>query len=417
MSERTESDLASYLKVILKHRQMILVVFVLSVVGSGVVSLMLPKVYRGVVKLKSVATSAADSSLPYTTKAYKSLATSDNTVQDVLEELRETGLAAGVSTAQLRRMVSIERIEGLTLFELHVDSRDPKLAAAAANLLAKGFVEATQRYVSQSQEGRQEAVEKAFASAEQRWREAHQALGEFEKKHLVKSAPYFGAGQTRTLSVFEERIAAQSQEIEEYRTAEARIDVLITELDAFLERTGEGGGVDVGSATLFLGSVYVRSLGILGESALAPSGLLDPGYWMKDKTRVLGALRDLRIRLQARKAVLEQRRKAVDETFAALTLEGAKLARELDELSRNANEAEAELSTLRKQVSNTALSVLMLSASPPVTIMAEASEPTRAVFPRRTLNVVVAGCFGLAVGIGLAFIKEALAQALASARR
>jgi len=374
-------------------------------------------VYRGVVKLKSVATSAADSSLPYTTKAYKSLATSDNTVQDVLEELRETGLAAGVSTAQLRRMVSIERIEGLTLFELHVDSRDPKLAAAAANLLAKGFVEATQRYVSQSQEGRQEAVEKAFASAEQRWREAHQALGEFEKKHLVKSAPYFGAGQTRTLSVFEERIAAQSQEIEEYRTAEARIDVLITELDAFLERTGEGGGVDVGSATLFLGSVYVRSLGILGESALAPSGLLDPGYWMKDKTRVLGALRDLRIRLQARKAVLEQRRKAVDETFAALTLEGAKLARELDELSRNANEAEAELSTLRKQVSNTALSVLMLSASPPVTIMAEASEPTRAVFPRRTLNVVVAGCFGLAVGIGLAFIKEALAQALASARR
>jgi uncharacterized protein involved in exopolysaccharide biosynthesis len=311
-------------------------------------------------------------------------------------------------------MVSIEKIEGLTLFELHVDSRDPKLAAAAANLLAKGFVEAAQRYVRQSEESKQEAVDRAFTSAEQGWREAHQALGEFEEKHLVKTAPYFGAGQTRTLSGSEERIAARNQEIEGYRNAEARIDMLITEIEAFLEQSGEGGGVDVGSAALFLGSVYVRSLGILGESAPAPNGLLDAEYWMKDKTRVFGAVRDLRIRLQTRKAVLEQKRKAANETFAALKLEGAKLARELDELSRNVNEAEGALNGLRQKAANLKFAALVSSANP-VSIVAEASEPTRAVFPRRTLNVVVAGCFGLAVGIGLAFIKEALAQALASA--
>jgi succinoglycan biosynthesis transport protein ExoP len=412
MAERETFDLYAYFDLVRRHKRVVLGCFLAAGVASAVISLFLPTVYRGTVKLMTRAVQESARTLPDTLSAYAALLQKDEVVGKVVEQAQQEGIAVGLSASELRRMGRLQEIREVSLFELRVESGDPSLAASLANIWADLFVEEVGNLAKTIAQETGRSIEEDIGSAKQKLTKAQKALNEFCAKHYVRLPEASFGPPIRTLTLERGQIESLADEIEQYRKKERALGVLAREVTGFLAQnksyagSGEKASLD---DVLSLSSVYARYTSLLAQTGHslnleAPSQFAD-----LTKSAVFTAGERTAARLAATMEMLEAERNKLNGELEKLQGLLPVTEARLQELSQAVNDATTELNQANARLSKVKQD-LALSSTDPIVILSRAYEPTSPVAPKKLVNVVVASALGLVVGLGIAFLAEYAAR-------
>jgi uncharacterized protein involved in exopolysaccharide biosynthesis len=109
--------------------------------------------------------------------------------------------------------------------------------------------------------------------------------------------------------------------------------------------------------------------------------------------------------LEAKQAVIEQQTAQIDQELRALDLRD----KELQQIEREIKNARLNFETYQSRAEEARISEQMdQQKMVNISVIETAQTPTRPVLPRKSLNLMLAAVFGVAAGIGLAFLVEYL---------
>ena len=413
MAERETLDLYAYFDLVRRHKRVVLGCFLAAGVASAVISLFLPTVYRGTVKLMTRAVQESERTLPDTLSAYAALLQKDEVVEKVIEEAQEEGMALGLSASELRQMGRLQEIQEVNLFELRVESGDPGLAASLANIWADLFVEEVGNLAKTIAQETGRSVEEDIKNAREKLNEAQKKLNEFCAEHYVREPEaLFIAQPIRTLTLERREIESLSDEIRLYRQRERELGLLAQEVASFLKQnkayagSGEKAGLD---DAFSLASVYARYTSVLAQTG--HSLHLDTPSQLAGLTKaaVFAAAERTAERLATTKKTIEAERNKLKGELEELQKLLPVAEARLQELSLGVNDAATELNQANARLSRVKED-LALPSTDPIVILSRAYVPTSPVAPKKLVNVVVASALGLVVGLGIAFLAEYAAR-------
>jgi len=412
MAERETLDLYAYFDLVRRHKRVVLGCFLAAGIASAVISLFLPTVYRGTVKLMTRAVEESERTLPDTLSAYAALLQKNEVVGKVVEQAQQEGLAVGLSASELRRMGNLQEVREVSLFELRVESGDPVLAASLANIWADLFVEEVGNLAKTIAQETGRSVEEDIKNAREKLTEAQKKLNEFCAKHYVREPEVAFGLPVRTLTLERRQIESLSDEIEQYRKKERALGVLAQEVKAFIAQNksyaGSGEKTSLDDA-FYLASVYARYTSLLAQTGHsltleAPSQFAD-----LTKSAVFAAGERTAARLATTMKMLEAERNKLKGELEELQKLLPVAEVRLQELSLAVNDATTQLNQASARLSGVKQD-LALSSTDPIVILSRAYEPTSPVAPKKLVNVVVASALGLVAGLGIAFIAEYAAR-------
>jgi succinoglycan biosynthesis transport protein ExoP len=411
MAEREALDLHAYFDLVRRHKRVVLGCFLAAGIVSAVISFFfLPTVYRGSVTLMTKAVNNnGQRVLPETIQAYVKLLQKDEVVSKVIEQAHEKGMATDLSPQELRQMGHFREIQKVNLFELHIDSGDPRLAALLANIWADLFVKEVGNLARTIAQEASRTVEEDIKSAQAKLTEAQKELNEFCAKHYVREPEaIFLVQPIRTLTLERQRIESLADEIEQYGRKERALGILAQEVNLFVTenkayaQSSETASLD---DTLSLASFHAQYTSILGQAG-QPVSLETPIQFAGlTKSAVLAACERTAARLVATIKILETERNKLKGELEQLKGELPATEAKLQELSQAVNDAMTELTQANARLSSVK-QALAVATTEPVVILSRAYEPSSPVAPKRLVNIVVASALGLVVGLGMAFLSE-----------
>lgn len=411
MAERDALDLYAYFDLVRRHRRVVLGCLFAAGIASAVISFFfLPTVYRGSVTLMTKAVNNnAQRVLPYTIHAYIKLLQKDEVVNGVIEQAREEKVATDLSPSGLRQMGRLREIQEVNLFELRIESGDPRLAASLANIWADLFVEEAGNLARMLAQETEKNIEEEIKLAQEKLTKAHGELNEFCAKHYVREPEaLFIVQPIRTLTLERRRIESLADEIEQYRKKERGLGVLAQEVNSFLAQnkadaaSGEKASLD---DALSLASFYARYTNILARTGHSLSLETPLQFAGLTKSEVFAAGERTVARLATTMKVLEAERNKLTAELEQLKEQLPVNEAELQELSLAVNDAATELTQANARLSSVK-QVLAVTSTDPIVILSRAYEPSSPVAPKKFVNIVVASALGLVVGLGIAFLAE-----------
>ena len=411
MVEREALDLYAYFDLVRRHKRVVLGCFLAAGIVSAVISFFfLPTIYRGSVTLMTKAlNNNGQRVLPDTIHAYIKVLQKDEVVSSVIKKVREQQVATDLSPQELRQMGRLQEIREVSLFELRVESGDPRLAALLANIWADLFVEEVGDLARTMAQEASRTVEEDIKSAQAKLSEAQKELNDFCAKHYVREPDAaFLAQSVRTLTLERQRIESLADEIEQYRKRERALGVLAQQVNAFLTenkahaQSSEPAGLD---DALSLVSFHAQYTSILGQAGQPVNLEMPVQFADLRKSAVFAACERTAARLATTVKILETERSKLKVELEQLKGQLPATEAKLQELSQAVNDAMTELNQANARLSSVKQTFVVASTEP-VVILSRAYEPSSPVSPKKLVNIVVASALGLVVGLGIAFLSE-----------
>jgi len=420
MAEREALDLFAYLDLIRRRKSVVLGCFLAAGIASAVITFFfLPTVYRGTVKLMTKAVKESERALPDTISAYTALMQKDTVVNMVVERARQEGISAALSPSALPQMGYVQEIQGVSLFELRVETGDPDVAASLANLWADQFVAeagSLARELALAQETRK-AVEEIIGDeielARERLTSAQKELNDFCAQHYVREPDTAVLGTpVRTLTLERQRIESLAGEIEQYRMKARALNLLEKSVRSFLAenkayaQSSEKAGLD---DRLFLAGVYAQYASILAETGHRLNLEIPAQLGDLSKSALFLAIERTAVRFARMMTLLEEEQNNLKGELVELKKQLPIGEARLQELNRAVNDAMTTLGAAKGRLAIVQAQLAVPSANP-IVILSRAYVPSSPVAPRRVVNISVASVLGLVVGLGIAFLSEYAAR-------
>jgi uncharacterized protein involved in exopolysaccharide biosynthesis len=390
-----EVNLQDYINVILKWWKVIIAVFLGALIMSTAVSFWQPSIYEASVTMFEpsylVIAGERIESIPKAQKQYTSLVKSSALEAQVVEVLEPVLSSAEKSSGALLSMITVvANKDNPALFEIKVQADDHDKAIQIANTWASEYIEMFNE-LNLGSETELGFIREQLAIAESDLESVEEALREFEQETGLGIPPnqqYGLANSADTQDPYAwygtrgEELEAKSELLAAHLVAR---DNLLLLLDVAQEAKEDGGGI----ADL--------PLQLLDVQPIVARGQLSTEVIMQEVEDLDTVIELLQAEEESLAVVIDVLSSQVEELHAELMRDkyeylrldrdrGSLLER-IDMLSRKAQEL--ELQTSGMSIIEPAVGAVVVSPSP-------------------WLNVIVAGVFGLLMGIILAFALEYL---------
>jgi len=402
-----EIDLREYIKVITRRWYWIVGLTLVAAVVAFVVSSVLPPTYEAtamVVVTQPRYRLQFDSrvqNIPFDptqlAKGYPVIATSDDLLLSVAQELNSTLTSENHSPGRLRKVLTAQTAGDPTLIKLTAQSQDPQKAATLVNVWAKQYVE----YLNDIYGGNNalSLFEAQVAEARAALEEADQVLATFRGEyglglsHGNISVENYSEEISLELGIAG-RLQAKTALLTQYEIQGDRTTQLLGEA-----RMAVAQADDTVSPTVLAGLLAdLLRFGLVDSQTVSPVQISLEGL-------------DAESGLSALITALEVKQNSTNETIALLTTEveilQAELAdrqRELDQMLRDQKMLEDTYLTLSAKVQEARIEA-QDETGDTARLLSHAAVPNRPVSPRRRLNTMMAGTLGFVLGVfGVLFI-------------
>ncbi len=416
--EEKEVDLRDYIKVILKRKRIIFIIFFVAVITAAMVSFIMPRVYQSTASImitpsRVLAPLSAQISLgveramttgEYITPAptisiptHEVLLKATPVLERIIYKLGLTDeLGKPLTVDSLSGRLDVKEVTGTNILQLKVEDNDSKIAREVANAWAQEYIQYSQELILGAVRGTGDFITEQFEIARKSLIQAEERIKEFKNKYkldlmraelnIKKAKLKREKEELLNLVIILKAKEDSLRELKRGIEGEEKFIIVskaITD-DALWQRMGEGKG-----------------LGDLAEKRLR-SEVINPLY-QDLRHRIVNTqieLNTLRIRL-------EHLEKSVEST-----------AKEIDELRKTVHQKEFELLQLTRQaeiykrtygdLSNRVEEARIAKAVElgEVKIVSPAIEPEDPIRPEKIRIVATSGALGLMLGTFLAFFME-----------
>lgn len=396
-----EIDLRQYLEVLVRRWKWIVALALIAALTAAVISFfVLQPVYEA--KALVLITSPryqlrfdprleTVSDIETASKAYPSLAMSDDLLQAVLDALNPPLPESEHKLQALRGRLNASAGADPSLLELKVSNGDAQRAADIANTWAEQYVE----YVNELYGRRSEDV--VFFGAQL---EAAGSALDAAEEALVD---YEARNQELVLQA---RLDAKQLALSDYLTVAHKLDLVVGDARA-LRRQLEGQPASA-PATLGddLAALLLEIQGLSRYTELPLQLQVTGGASLSNRTvgeqaRLLG---DLITTSEARLAEIEEQVEALSAEMLPLQEALRQATMEKDRLTRERDVARGTYLTLANKVEEARIAAQDETGE--VRLASQATVPTSPVSPRKLMNTAVAGFLGLFLGVFAAFFVE-----------
>ncbi len=429
-----ELDLRELLGIILKHKVLIIALFVCAIVGAFIASKLMTPIYQAGTTILVESGSGLEN--PFA----QMLGTDKPQLGDYAEILKSRSLLFAVANklnlvqdenspemADLRKAVSIQAVTGSNLIKITTESPDPKLARDLANSLAEEFIKQNEslnrtqaRGAREFIAGQLEIVSAELAAAEEalkNYKQEHQVfapqeevksiLDQLTRLETLRAEAIVGQQEVATrLAEINKQLAGVDNRIIASTTItnnpliqelKAKLTALEVELSGAREKYTDKHPT-VLSLIAQTEEVKARMKQEAERVVSTETEMLNPVYQelYKQAGQLVVEALALEVRLDTvAKLITEQ-----EQQFIQLPEKELQLAN----LLRNAKVSEQIYIMLRQKYEEVRITEAMESAN--VRVIDAALEPLQPVRPRKLLNMAIAAVLGLFVGVGLAFAIE-----------
>jgi succinoglycan biosynthesis transport protein ExoP len=324
-------------------------------------------------------------------KAYPSLAMSDDLLQQVLDSL-DPPLPEEERTLQgLRNKVNASAGADPSLLELSATNGEPTRAAQIANTWAERYVE----YVNELYGRRTEDVvffSEQFDAAKVALETAEAALVDYEAQNQQ--------------SILQARLRAKQSSLEDYLGAQHELALAIENAHVLRQQLAD----QPPSAPASLGNelaallLQIQGLSQKGEPPLqlqvASGGSLS-NKTVQEQDELLA---DLTTALEDRSAEIDAQAESIAADMLPLQEALQQATQEKEKLTRERDVARSTYTTLANKVEEAQIAAQDETGE--VRLASKASVPTQPTGPRKLMNILIAGFLGLLLGVFAAFFVE-----------
>jgi len=438
--EETEFHLLDYWRIILKHRWTIAAFFTVIVVIVTVGSFLAEPVYRGTAQILIERESPKILSLPdvmalntsdrdyYQTQyeMLKSRSLAERIVKrlDLIhhpnftprkkkksaEASEDTSLTSTWLTNAFLARVVIEPVKNSRLVNVSFESKDPKLAAKAANTLAEEYILQNLELHSQLSQEASKWLWSEILEQRSKLEESEAALQKYKVDHgIIAIEEKETITPQKLAELNSEALAAQNQR--------AELETKVRQVESL---SNEGKSLE--SIPEVLNNPFIQDLKNKQASLIQEHAELSSKYGPKHPQMIrlqseLGTVQDqinnevdkivnsIRIQYQVARAKEADLKSAFeDQKEEALDL--SRKSVQYNILKREADTNRQMYEQMMKRLRETSISEEIDSTN--IRIVDYAEEPRAPIRPKKRTNVLLAALIGLSLGIGLAFFFEYL---------
>jgi uncharacterized protein involved in exopolysaccharide biosynthesis len=321
-------------------------------------------------------------------QVYPELATSDDVLLAVLDQVRELPEEAVTTLPQLRSMVNVETGSDSRLMRLIVRSDDPQLAADVANIWANTFVNIVDKiYLGRS--GEIDFYENLFADTNTELQKVEQALVEFQS--------------SSRLSIVDNQLLSLNEEQASNLADRRRLDSLLGDIHALQDQIMAGTSDTVTWAdqltalTLQIKAFETTSVTPVPSESIQL--LVNPEVDLTTSNRAehLILLDNLAQTVEAGLVEIELRLSGLEPRFFELQREKETLTHQYERLTHMREVTTETVLTLARKVDEVRIQSEDTGSS--LRIASLAAYPTRLERPNLTIMVAIAGLAGLLISI------------------
>lgn len=430
--EMEEMDLREYWEIIVKKRALIVAVFILTVAGVTVYSLMATPIYEAFTTMMVREAGSGVEAILFdgittvgknTAQNYMQIMKSRTILEQVVQRLGRDDLTHGM----LEKAITIQTVQGSDVLKISMQSPEPELAQAVVNTLADVFINWNLDYRQDDRRAARVFIESQLQKVEQDLRAAEERLQAYKEEQgvlapsqettaLVSQLASLQSNLTE-LAIAKEEIQerikqvraslaeqdetlissttiADNRFVTEYRTRLADLEIRLSSarekytdrhpeilaLQAEIEDVRQKLAAEVervvGTETRTLNTIYQQLYGTLINLEVEANALA--------------------AKEAALTSVIEER----ERDLSHLPAQELELAR----LQRDAKVLEELYVLLRTRREEARISEAMETAD--VRVIDPAVVPDKPVKPRVKLNIAIGGVLGMFLGVGLAFLLE-----------
>lgn len=430
--EMEEMDLREYWDIIVNKRVLIAIVFLVTVLGVTVYSLLATPIYEASTTVMVKDSSSASTMLLFEGMGGMGKNTSQNYIQimksrTLLEQVRAKVGLDEVSIASLEKRLTIQPVQGSDILKLSMQSEDPLEAQVFVNTLSEVFIEWNRLYKQEDRRSAREFIETQLVTVETSLGVAEDTLRVYkeQEKSLAPSQETIARiNQLATLETSLGQVQISKMEITE-RINQVRAK-LASQEETLISSTTIGENRFVTEYRAKLADLEISLSGAREKytdrhpSILALQAEIDD---VKEKlieqvervigteTRTLNPVhRELYgniisqevefMALEAREAALHSLISENEAKLSELPVKELELAR----LVREAKVLEELYIMLRTKKEETRIAEAMQTAD--VQVIDAAVLPLHPIKPRVKLNIAIGAVLGMFLGVGLAFLLE-----------
>jgi polysaccharide chain length determinant protein (PEP-CTERM system associated) len=431
-----EIDLLAMLGVLARRAWQIAAFVAVSMIVAYFVSSNMTKIYSAttVIMVKS---DSAVMSIPFLQDAtgsssgnmrnYVESLKSRTLTEATLERLGWLQSSRGQQVGAWQNSLSVQQVQGTDIARLSVQSNNPEKAAIFLNTLVEVFQERTQHMNQESASAARDFIEQQLAIAEDRLKEAENALLEYKETNGVIEPSAETKARIEKLSDIDRLLSQTEVELKAANSEQQKLHEIAREIDptlvtsttlvnnplvqqqkmilsqleidlaAALKQCTEnhptviGLRAQIGEVSAKLAEEVER---VVGSETMS----LNPIY--QDLTRDLVSSQAAIVGLEAKMAALVNLRNAIEAELASIPEKEIAIAR----LERNQRVNEELYVMLRSKYEEMRISEAMKVSG--IHVVDEAIVPTVPVKPRKLLNTAIAGILGFFVAVGITFILE-----------
>ena len=430
--EMEEMDLREYWDIIVKKRTLIVIVFLVTVLGVTVYSLVATPIYEASTTLIVRDSGSSMESMLFEGMGSGGRSSAQNYIQimksrSILGRVANMMGLGDVNLASLEKRMTIQPVQGSDVLKISMQSPDPEEAQHFVNTLADVFIDWNLMYQQEDRRSAREFIETQLISVSENLRLAEEELRVFkeEERSLAPSQETIaGINQLAALEGDLGQLQIRKTEITE-RINQARAQ-LNSQEETLISSTTIGENPFVTQYRTRLADLEIALSGAREKytdqhpSILSLQAEIDDvkSKLMEQVERVVGTEtrtinpvhRDLyagiitqEVELMALEARETGLRSLIEESEAKLSHLPAKEL-ELARLTRDAKVLEELYIMLRTRNEETRIAEAMQTAD--VQVIDESILPLNPVKPRIKLNIAIGAVLGVFLGVGLAFLLE-----------
>jgi succinoglycan biosynthesis transport protein ExoP len=396
-----EIDLRQYLEVLIRRwKWIVALTLVAALVAAAISFFVLEPVYEATAmilvtnpryQLRFDPRVETLSDIETSSKAYPSLALSDDLLKTVLEVLDST-LPEHEGTLQgLRGKVSASAGADPSLLQLKATNGDPEQAAQVANTWAEQYVE----YVNELYGRRSEDVvffSEQFDAAKSALEAAERALVAYEARNQE--------------AIFQTRLDAKRLALEDYLNAQHELTLVIGDAQVLRKQLAGQPASAPASLSNDLAALLLEIQGLSRDVEMPLQLQVPVGGSLSNKTvgEQASLLNDLVAALVDRSAEIEAQIETLSAEILPLQETLQQAVTEKERLTRAQDVARGTFTTLANKVEEARIAAQDETGD--VRLASRASVPNSPVGPRKLMNTALAGFLGLFVGVFAAFFVE-----------
>lgn len=430
--EMEEMDLREYWEIIVKKRTLIAVVFLVTVLGVTIYSLLATPIYEAFATIMVRDTGSGMESMLFdgfgtggknTTQNYIQIMQSRTILEQVVEKVNPEEL----TVKGLAKAITIQPVQGSDVLKISMQSPDPREAQEVVNTLADVFIKWNTAYQQNDRTNTRMFIETQLSTVETNLKLAEEKLAAYREQERVLAPTEETVAKIEQLVKLEAsltEVAIAKQELAE-RTAQVRANLaeqdetlissttiaenrFVSELRSRLADLE----INLSSAREKYTDKHPTVLALQAEIEDVTRKLADEvERVIGTETRTLNAIHQqlygTLINLEVEANALNSKETALLTLIADYEEELRELpTRELEwaRLTRDAKMLEQLYIMLRTKHEEARIAEAMQTAD--VQVIDDAMLPELPVKPRVKLNIAIGGVLGVFLGVGCAFLLE-----------